>query len=471
MIKDKVRKAYFSFILKMTMNYTDAQNFISYTNGLGIRPGLDTVKELLNRLDNPQNKIKIIHVAGTNGKGSICAFLEYGLRECGLKVGRYISPTLFTYLERFQINGELMTEAEFSHYAEIIKTKCDEMVTDGLYHPTAFEVETAIAFLYMFDKNVDVMLLETGMGGKEDATNVVNKPIATVFASISYDHKKFLGNTIEEIAKNKAGIMRPLVPAIVSHMPEVDEKGSTAYNTLVKCAEKINTKIYYADDINKYMQEDGIEYNKEGVLFNGHNIDVLLKGTFQTENIKIALLTFKVLEKVLKQQLPSENISLDRFVEGLKKTVWPGRYEVMHKKPYVIRDGAHNIDAVRLLKETILNDTEIPDKVHLIMGVYADKEYEDILKEILIIAKSFTAITPPNKLRALDGIKLKDACISALNELRKNRDDLISENEITYKNNLQEAISSIKCKKDDAIIVFGSLSLAALFDNVNLEDL
>lgn len=453
------------------MNYLEAQKFISYSNNLGIRPGLDTIKALLNRLDNPQNKLKIIHVAGTNGKGSICAFLEYGLRECGLNIGRYISPTLFTYLERFQINGQNMTEEEFSSYTEIVKLQCDEMVKEGFYHPTAFEIETAIAFIYLLDKKVDIMLLETGMGGREDATNVVDKPLATVFASISYDHKKFLGNTIEEIAENKAGIMKKGVPAIASHMPEVEKDGRNAFYTLKKCADEVGAEFYCADDINILMQEDDIEYTKAGVLFNGHKIDVLLKGTFQTENIKTALVTFKVLEKSLRKLIPSDNINLNRFVDGLKKTVWPGRYEVMHKKPYVIRDGAHNIDAVRLLKETILNDKEIPDKVHLIMGVYADKEYKDILKEILPIAKSFTAITPPNKLRALDGIRLKDACISALDELRKYRDDLISKNEITYKNNLEEAVFSIKCKKDDAIIVFGSLSLAALFNDINLEDL
>lgn len=399
--------------------YELAIEYIASLKSVGIVPGLERIKELLRRFDNPQDKLSVIHVAGTNGKGSICAFLEYGLRECNLKVGRYISPTLFTYLERFQINGNLMSEEEFARLLFSVKNKCDEMLKDGFGQPTAFEIETVIAFLYALEQQVDVFILECGMGGLEDATNVVERPLATVFASISFDHQRFLGDTIEEIAKNKAGIMRPLVPAIFAPQPYpvVEYLQSVCdRNVPYFTCDRENFDIY---DITKIKKP--------------------LDGDFQWDNLMTAILVFDVIKNRL-----SENLDLDTFVRGVEKTVWAGRFEKVCDNPVIIRDGAHNIDAVNRLAKELTN--KFPNGIHLVMGVYKDKAYNEMLKLILPHALSFTAVTAPNPDRALPAEELAQAA----------RQIVTSDITISTAESVREAV-----KDKDPVIVFGSLSLAA----------
>lgn len=422
------------------MNYLEAKTFIEYTNTFGIRPGLDIVKELLSRLDNPQDKLNVIHIAGTNGKGSICAYLEYGLRECELKIARYISPTLFSYLERFQINGKYISEEKFSEITYRVKCICDEMVSDGLYHPTSFEIETAIAFLWFLDEEVDIVLLETGMGGKEDATNVVAMPLATVFATISFDHMQFLGNTIEDIAKVKSGIMREGVPVIASKMPEVTKDGITnsAKETLINEANKIGAPIYFAEDL------DSID------------IENPLQGVFQQINLTTALLTFDIIGGKIQEINSNKPIKKEVFISGIKKAKWPGRYETIATNPIIIRDGAHNEDAVKSLCETIQKDKRINGKVHLIMGCYKDKDYVNELKIILPLAKSFSAVTAPNPLRAYNAKDLYETAVTTAKEI-----GLCIP--ATYKDNIKQAVEDIvsDCEYDgSSIVIFGSLSLA-----------
>ena len=190
------------------MTYDEAMAYIEYTNTLGSVLGLTNIKELLKRLGNPQNDVRVIHIAGTNGKGSICAFLDEILECAGFSVGRYISPTVFTYLERFQINRRYMQEDDFAIYLDKVKQAADGMVKDGFDRPTSFETETAVAFCYFKDMAVDFLLLETGMGGLLDATNVCDRPVCTIIASISMDHMAFLGDSLEKIYEQKLGIMK-----------------------------------------------------------------------------------------------------------------------------------------------------------------------------------------------------------------------------------------------------------------------
>lgn len=557
----QIRSSTFGWInnkYKGFMNYVEAQNYINKIMELGSRPGIDAIKELLSRLDNPQDKLNVIHVAGTNGKGSICTYLEYGFRELGLRVGRYISPTLFTYLERFQIDGNEMSEAEFADIISEVKIKCDEMVNDGLLQPTTFEVETAVAFIYFVRNKVDVVVLETGMGGKGDATNVVSKPLATIFASISYDHMQFLGNTLSEIAMEKAGIMREGVPVIASHMPdcEIETLNKNALDTLRKEAERINATFYSADDlcdindgfsyshedinifndrdneskpkyevcVSKRQHDDNCDNNfnvvetADGIKYNGRIINNPLLGKFQLYNLATALTTVSVLWDSIRDIINNNNdeeidgwnpellyeksgidenniISdkkkiIDTFVTGVERAKWPGRFEIISKDPLIIRDGAHNPDAIKLLKKSVLKDSSIPNKLHLIMGVFKDKEYDKMLTEILPIAKSFTAITPPNKSRAL---KASDLCKMAENVYNRNTSihnsyfcDKKSGNDNTEfieqsgnsverivfsyfddensVNALKKAIESVNYEPGDGILVFGSLSLAGLFE-------
>ena len=412
------------------MNYSQAIDYINSLAGLGSIPGLERIKELLRRFDNPQNKLKVIHVAGTNGKGSICAFLEYGLRECGVKVGRYISPTLFSYLERFQINGNEMTEDEFASLISVSKEKCDEMVADGYDQPTAFEIETVVAFLYALQCKVDVFILECGMGGTEDATNVVTSPIATVFASISLDHMQFLGNTVSEIAKSKAGIMRENVPVIVSKSTD-----NTVYHVLSSEAQRIGSKpVVFSED---YLSE----------LKAVRHISKPLEGEYQWENMATAYAAFMAITEF-------ENLSEELFCRGLEKTKWPGRFEKISDNPLIIRDGAHNIDAVKRLTEEIKK--QYPNGAHLIMGVYKDKEYDGMLRIILPHALSFTTVTAPNPARALDGKALADTVQSVADAMSMSLD-------VQYRSSMKEAIDRAVnlAKPDEPVIIFGSLSLAA----------
>ena len=196
------------------MTYREAKIYMEQVQKRGSKLGLAPVKMLLERLGSPQNRLTVIHVAGTNGKGSICTFLEQLYRAEDRRVGRYISPTLHCYLERFQINGRYMEEKEFAALLSEVVPVIDGMKRDGAELPTAFEIETVIAFLYFLNHQVDIVILETGMGGRADATNVVEEPLCTVFGSIGMDHMQFLGNTIEEIAYEKAGIMKAGCPVV-----------------------------------------------------------------------------------------------------------------------------------------------------------------------------------------------------------------------------------------------------------------
>ena len=198
------------------MDYQEAMAYIEQLNKKGISLGLERMEALLQYLDNPQNDLRIIHVAGTNGKGSVCAFIESALQQAGLRIGRYISPSVYDYLERFQINGAYMDTQTFSILLSDVQVACAQMEQHGLELPTAFEVETAIAFLYFKQVKCDYVLLEVGMGGRLDSTNVITHPVLSVITSISMDHTGMLGNTLGEIAAEKAGIIKESCPLVLA---------------------------------------------------------------------------------------------------------------------------------------------------------------------------------------------------------------------------------------------------------------
>jgi len=224
------------------MTEREAELFIEKCNALGSKPGLETIQKLLEKLDNPQDKIPVLHIAGTNGKGSVFAFVSSVLQEAGYRVGRYISPTISDYRERFQINGKMITKKDLFAQLDVIKPLCEEMETEGYRHPTSFEMETALSFSYFLEKKCDVVLLETGMGGAMDATNVVKEPVLTVFSSISMDHMEFLGDTLEKIAKEKCGIMKKGVP-VVSYFQEPE-----AEHVIAQCAKEKEAPLYQLDE-------------------------------------------------------------------------------------------------------------------------------------------------------------------------------------------------------------------------------
>ncbi|CUN77287.1 bifunctional folylpolyglutamate synthase/dihydrofolate synthase [Anaerostipes amylophilus] len=418
------------------MNYEEAMNFIQNTNKFGSVLGLDNIRELLERLGNPQEQLRVVHIAGTNGKGSTLAFLAGIFRESGYRAGRYVSPASFYYEERFRINEENISKKDLCFYMEKIKNVAEEMVKDGLSHPTMFEIETALSFLYFLDKKVDVVLLETGMGGRLDATNVVKKPIATVIASIGMDHMQFLGDTLEKIASEKAGIIKEGCPVIsYDNTKEVNEviknkaKQMHAKVTFVNSAgirvlqESLNGESF------SYRSSDGRWYEK---------IEIPLLGRHQINNAALALETLNVIKNYY-------CISDFQTEDGMRKTIWRGRIEILEREPMVICDGAHNPDGAKSLLSFLQNNFTNQRLIY-IMGVLSDKDYEQMVQILAPAADKIYTVAPDNP-RALSSRELCN-CISKYHQ------------NVEERQRLAECLSEVrqKAEKDDVIIICGTLS-------------
>ena len=418
------------------MNYEEAMNFIQNTNKFGSVLGLDNIRELLERLGNPQDQLRVVHIAGTNGKGSTLAFLAGIFRESGYRAGRYVSPASFSYEERFRINEENISKKDLCFYMEKIKNVAEEMVRDGMSHPTMFEIETALSFLYFLDKKVDVVLLETGMGGRLDATNVVKKPIATVIASIGMDHMQFLGDTLEKIASEKAGIIKEGCPVIsYDNTKEVNEviknkaKQMHAKVTFVNSAgirvlqESLNGESF------SYRSSDGRWYEK---------IEIPLLGRHQINNAALALETLNVIKNYY-------CISDFQTEDGMRKTIWRGRIEILEREPMVICDGAHNPDGAKSLLSFLQNNFTNQRLIY-IMGVLSDKDYEQMVQILVPAADKIYTVAPDNP-RALSSRELCN-CISKYHQ------------NVEERQRLAECLSEVrqKAEKDDVIIICGTLS-------------
>lgn len=418
------------------MNYKEAMEFVQNTNKFGSVLGLDNIRELLNRLGNPQNQLKVVHIAGTNGKGSILAFLAGVFRESGYRAGRYVSPASFSYEERFRINEENISKEDLCFHMEKIKKVSEDMVRDGKSHPTMFEIETALSFLYFLDKKVDVVLLETGMGGRLDATNIVEHPICTVIASISFDHMQYLGNTIEEIAGEKAGIIKEKCP-VVSY------KNSEEANQVIK------GKALEKHCPLTFVNEDGIRIlseSLEGQSFTYRSssgrwyekIEIPLLGRHQIRNAAAAL---EVLEIVKNYYCISEF----QTEEGFRKTIWRGRLEILQKDPLILCDGAHNPDGASYLAD-FLQKNFTNQRIVYIMGVLADKEYEKMIAKTAGLADCIYTVAPDNG-RALSSRQLAKA-------VRKYH------SRVYERDQLAECLKEVKrtAGKEDVIVIFGTLS-------------
>lgn len=300
------------------MNYQEARAFLDEVGKSGSVLGLEGMKELLRRLGNPQDKLKFIHISGTNGKGSELAFLSEILTKSGYRTGRYISPTLYSYRERIQVDKEMIDRDSLAKLTTKAKEAIDGMLSDGLQSPTVFEVETAISFLYFVEKQCDIVVLETGLGGTLDATNVVTTTVLEVIASIGMDHMMFLGNTLGEIAKNKAGIIKPGT-LVVSAKQEPEAEA------VVKevCKEKNATlSIVNPEEIKE------VHYGYETQSFSykeWKDIKISLAGTYQIKNAALALEAVEALRS-LGYQLSEETVR-----KGMEEATWRGRFSVIHK--------------------------------------------------------------------------------------------------------------------------------------------
>jgi len=363
------------------MNYQQA---ISYLFGLqifGIKLGLSNISSFLNYLGNPHLKFQSIHVAGTNGKGSVCAMLEAILCQAGYKTGLFTSPHLVDFTERVRICGKPI-EKEFM--AEFVK-ECKNRIDNYKY--TFFEVNTALAFLYFAEKRVDLAVVETGLGGRLDATNVL-LPLATVITNIDLEHTDILGKKISRIAVEKGGIIKEKVPVITGvEQPE-------ALKVIKFICEKKNSSIITAKGNSTWkiketsLKKTVFDLKLQNTRF--PNLELNLLGAHQVKNAAICLLTLQELQK------RGYKISNTAITKGLKKVNWPCRFQIYRRKPLVILDAAHNPAAAKILRETFLD--LFPDrKAIFIFGVMQDKDYPRILQTLSPIAKKIVLTQPRNK--------------------------------------------------------------------------
>ena len=412
------------------MNYEEATAYMQKVQKKGSILGLEPVKMLLALCKNPQETQKVIHVAGTNGKGSISTFLEVMYRAEGKKVGRYISPTLYDYLERFQIDGVNMPKEVFAELLTEVAEKIDQMEEAGYALPTAFEIETVIMFLYFQKENVDLIILETGMGGREDATNVVSKPLCTIFSSIGMDHMQFLGNTLEEITYQKAGIIKDNCPVVSypnkEEVMQVLNQEADLHNTRVKQIKKEEIEI-----ISETLEESIF-------LYQGEQYTIKLLGEYQIYNAVTAIVAKQLLDGKLKK-------------ESLLEAKWKGRFERISTDPLFIRDGAHNVDGVNALKIS-LQKHFTNTKILFIIGVLKDKEYRQMMEILCPLATRIWTITPGNE-RGLSAQELKQVILPYC----KNTSECGSlEEAVTLAKQEYQKIS--KTGEAPVIVAWGSLS-------------
>lgn len=415
------------------MNEREAYEYIDGIGSFGIVPGLDSIRELCGRLGDPQKGLKFVHIAGTNGKGSVSTFIAAALRSAGYRVGRYISPVIFEYREKIQVNDSYISKRALCQGLDQIKEACDGMGGSGLPHPTLFEVETALAFWYFREKKCDIVVLETGMGGLSDATNIIENTLAAVIASVSMDHMKFLGNTPEKIAEQKAGIIKK-----GCHVVSLRQDSAVMQVIEKKSAEE-GCELTIADP----ARARHIRYGLERQRFDYgtyKSLEISLAGQYQIDNGVLALETLKALAE---KGFP---VREDRLREGFASARWPGRFTVIGKKPYFVVDGAHNEDAARRLAES-LRFYFAGKKIIYIMGMFRDKEYEKVIVLTHELADQIITVATPGNPRALSAYELAQAVA----RYHPN---------VTAVDSLEEAVemSYLLAGREDVIVAFGSLS-------------
>ncbi|MDD6571082.1 MAG: bifunctional folylpolyglutamate synthase/dihydrofolate synthase [Thermoflexaceae bacterium] len=421
------------------MTFSEAMDYINAISKKGSVLGLDTTRELLRRIGNPQDKLKFVHIAGTNGKGSVLAFISTILAEAGYRTGRYISPVIYQYCEKIQINGEYISTQAVAAIVEVLKKACDAMVRDGFEQPTVFEVETAMAFLYFLNEGCDIVVLETGMGGRDDSTNVIQTPVCEVLTSISLEHVGIIGNNLAEITECKAGIIKDNSNVVLyAQSDEVTE-------IIQKICEDRKCSLTVTKPEQIIRKEDSLE----GQIFDyGEHKDIYIRllGEYQLKNAAAALEVIDVLRN------NNYNITDTDIKNGMEHTSWSGRFEIVNSRPLIIMDGAHNPDGARVFADTVKEYLDDYIKI-FVMGVLRDKDYPSIIKLTNDLASAIITINPDNA-RALSDTELKDA----INEIKERDIPVIAAGRIEGGIEMASQIAIQLGHEKTAIIVFGSLS-------------
>lgn len=363
------------------MNYQEAIDYIHERGQFGSKLGLERISNLCERLGNPQKQLKFIHVAGTNGKGSTTAYISNILKEAGYKVGTYISPFVHTFYERIQINGENIAPDDLAFHT----TKAaglEPLITE-------FELVTAIGFSYFAEQNCDYVVLEVGLGGRFDATNVIDAPEVAVLTAIDIDHTEYLGNTIDKIAFEKCGIIKEGCKVAI-----YPSQKQAAIDIIGRVCKERNVKAFYAH------KGEIVGQSIEGTVFayNGEQFEIGLLGAHQVLNASTAMQAIACLNDA--------SVTLEHIKNGLKKTRFSGRFELIHKNPWVIIDGAHNDSGSNVLADAL--ETYFPNKdITIVLGMLADKEYEKCIARLAPLAKRLI-LTKPDNPRAWEPAKVKE---------------------------------------------------------------
>lgn len=418
------------------MNFKEMMEYMESIQGCGIVPGLSSITELCRRLRNPQDSTGFVHIAGTNGKGSVLAFLSSILKCAGYKVGSYHSPAVFSYCERIRVNGRAITGKALCACTEEVKAACDAMTAEGLMQPTPFEVETAAAFLYFQKSACDIVVLEAGMGGREDATNLIHTTKAAVLTPIGMDHMQFLGDTPEKIAAQKAGIIKDGCYVITAGqkpevLAELEKEAGQKQCPLTIVGEV--QKVRYGLEKQRFSYRDA-----GGKYFEG--LEISLAGKHQIENAALAV------ETAGRLALCGYPVTEKQLRKGLAETSWQGRFQVAGKKPLLILDGAHNEDAAKKLAESI-RFYFTNKRIVYIMGMLKDKECEKVVAETCAYAEQIITVTPPDTPRALPAMELARIASGY-------------HPHVTAAGSLEEGVEMayLLADKGDVILCFGSLS-------------
>lgn len=416
------------------MDFLEAQNYLEKVRSQkGIVLGLDTMRHLMAKLNNPQDKVKFIQVAGTNGKGSTAAYLTSILSEAGIKVGRYTSPAVFSSTEQYFACGSCISESE---YAKGVTAVAEAAASLDGETPTAFEQETALAFWYFAQKGCELAILEAGLGGDMDATNIVTTTVCSIITSISMDHCRILGNKISEIAAHKAGIIKPGAPVICIEQKE------DAMEPIRAAAKAADTPLYevHRDEVRQIFSD-----KRESIVFfrEFENLHLKMLGSCQPENAALAVQAASVLSR-------SYPIEKKHIYDGIEKTRWGGRFELHSGSPDIILDGAHNPDGIRRLRESV-NQMFGAVPICYVCGVLADKDYEKEIEILFGRASKVLTVTPPSP-RAMKSTDLKAAIKNRFPQLKviafEGNDDI---------EKAMEAATS----QENPVVVCGTLTILA----------
>lgn len=407
------------------ISYEQALNFIHNRKVHGSKPGLHRITALLEQLGNPQKGLPFLHIAGTNGKGSTATMLASVLKTAGYKTGCFTSPFIFDFRERFAINGQMIEKEDLSRLTEKVQYACKDL--QEMESPTEFEIVTAIGMLWFKEQNCDIVVLETGLGGRFDATNVIEEPLASVICSISLDHTEFLGDTVEKIAFEKAGIIKKNCPIVLyaANPPE-------ATAVIRKCAEELNAPFIMGIATNGECTANGCRF-----CYKETDYSISLRGAHQINNAVTALETLFTLKNSGKITFTEEQLK-----EGLLNAYIPSRLDRICSDPFIFTDGGHNKEGIDSLIAALDQMPELQAPV-IIFGMLKDKPYQYAVQKLALRAKAFLCITPAHP-RAMTAFDLK-------NMAELYCDDCVACQDFA------EAAKLAKEKCENAILVAGSL--------------